>query len=126
MVLCILIALMDTYLHSTKDMDSKRQEENRTGLPVNLTLFIWKGINMKMTKEHYNHIKSTIESKLKSLGYTLSDAIKLCRDSGYNDITTGWYLLNGSDLNSFVRKELYPYLKDTHIDTALKSIIKSA
>jgi len=81
---------------------------------------------MKMTKEHYNHIKSTIENKLNSLGFTLSDAIELCRNSGYNDITTGWYLLNGSDLNSFVRKELYLYLKDTHIDTALKSIIKSA
>ena len=81
---------------------------------------------MKMTKEHYNHIKQVIEEKLKSLGYTLSDAVKLYRESGYTDITTGWYLLNGSGLDTFVRKELYLYLKDTHIDTALKSIIKSA
>lgn len=79
-----------------------------------------------MTKEHYNYIKHAIEDKLKTLGYTLSDAIKLCRDSGYNDIATGWYLLNGSGLNNFVCKELYPYLIDKHIDTALKSIIKSA
>lgn len=81
---------------------------------------------MKMTKDHYNHIKSTIEEKLKSLGYTLSDAVKLCNESGYTDITTGWYLLNGSGLNTFVCKELYLYLNDTHINTALKAIVKSA
>lgn len=80
---------------------------------------------MKMTKEHYNKIAQAIEEKLKTLGYTLSDAVKLCKESGYNDITTGWYLLNGSGLNAFVRKELYQYLTDKHIDTALKSIIKS-
>ncbi len=80
---------------------------------------------MKMKKEHYEHIKVTIENKLKSLGHTLNDAVKLCRDSGYTDITTGWYLLNGSGLDTFVRKELYLYLTDKHIDTALKSIIKS-
>ena len=81
---------------------------------------------MKMTKEHYKYIKQAIEEKLKTLGYTLSDAVKLCKESDYNDITTGWYLLNGSGLNDFVCKELYLYLNDTHIDTALKSIIKSA
>ena len=81
---------------------------------------------MKMKKEHYKHIKDTIENKLKSLGYTLNDAVKLCRDSGHTDITTGWYLLKGSDLISFVCDELYPYLNDNHINTALKSIIKSA
>ena len=81
---------------------------------------------MKMTKEHYNHIEQVIKEKLKSFGYTLSDAVKLCNESGYTDITTGWYLLNGSGLNTFVRKELYLYLKDTHIDTALKAIVKSA
>ena len=81
---------------------------------------------MKMKKEHYEYIKVTIENKLKSLGHTLNDAVKLCRDRGYTDITTGWYLLNGSGLDTFVRKELYLYLTDKHIDTALKSIIKSA
>lgn len=44
-----LIALTDTY-HSIKDTDSKRQEENRTGLPVNLTSFTWKGISMNKSK----------------------------------------------------------------------------
>lgn len=81
---------------------------------------------MKMTKEHYNYIKQAIEEKLKTLGYTLSDAVKLCKESDYNDIAIGWYLLRGSGLIDFVCKELYPYLNDTHINTALKSIIKSA
>ena len=52
---------------------------------------------MKMTKEHYNHIKSTIEEKLKSLGYTMSDAVKLCNDSGYTDITLDGTFLMGLD-----------------------------
>ena len=81
---------------------------------------------MKMKPEHYKHIKSSIENKLATLGFTLNEAIELSREKGLNDISIGWYLLNGSDLTSFVRKELYPYLVDKHIDTALKSIIKSA
>lgn len=80
---------------------------------------------MKMTKDHYIYIKSAIESKLKSLGYTLNDAVKLCREKGLNDIAIGWYLLNGSGLNTFVCEELYLYLNDTHINTALKAIVKS-
>ena len=79
-----------------------------------------------MKPEHYKHIKSSIENKLATLGFTLNEAIELSREKGLNDISIGWYLLNGSDLTSFVRKELYPYLVDKHIDTALKSIIKSA
>ena len=80
---------------------------------------------MKIKSEHYKHIKDTIENKLATLGFTLNEAIKLSREKGLNDISTGWYLLNGSGLTGFVRKELYPYLNDKHIDTALKSIIKS-
>jgi len=81
---------------------------------------------MKIKPEHYKHIKSTIENKLATLGFTLNEAVNLAQEKGLNDIAFGWYLLNGSNLSDFVRKELYPYLKDKHIDTALKSIIKSA
>lgn len=79
-----------------------------------------------MKKEHFDYIKSEIEKVLKKYqgiekeyekgNFSRSDKTKdLQRRFCYD-------LFYGAGLNSFACKELYPYLNDSNIYTALKRI----
>jgi hypothetical protein len=81
---------------------------------------------MKMTKPHFNHLKSEIDIVLKkypNLVYEyenglipLAGKVKSLQVRFNND------LLYGAGLTSFVCQELYPYISDQHISTALNRI----
>lgn len=90
---------------------------------------------MKMSPEHFNILKTAINKALK-LHYmvnTFSDLVKV-----YEQHKIGvdyakrarWDLLWLAKKEKliperFVVDELYPYIDDTHIDSALKAIVKS-
>jgi len=75
---------------------------------------------MKIKPEHYSYIKHAIDAlpkdkvaqhKAKELG---KDKAKRFR----------WDLFHAARLSRFASDELYGYLNDDHIDTALKGIVK--
>ena len=75
---------------------------------------------MKMTLEHYNQVKAAIASIPREL--VLEHKSKeLGKDK---DMRFRWDLFIAAKLSTFASDELYQYLNDDHIDTALKSVIK--
>lgn len=78
---------------------------------------------MKMKPEHYNHIKehmAKIADKIPAHKERIKDDPRI-KDL---DMRIRWDWLWGTGLSSWMSTNLYPYLNDTHIDTALKSIVK--
>ncbi len=82
---------------------------------------------MKMSTKDYSRIKRAIETVIKEK----PDSIQIYSTSGctlkrfYWDLfhATGLKIGDGAGMPGDI--ELYSYLDDTHIDTALKSIVKS-
>jgi len=82
---------------------------------------------MKIKNEHYNHMKSEIEKLFQNnLSNIDNHRSVLETDNRVKDIKKRmrWDLLNATNLTTFVCRELYQYLDDTHIDTALRNIMK--
>ena len=80
---------------------------------------------MKITKEHYECLENQMVKVIKEkTGFTIEQAVNEIRKSpdNWSDKAIRWYLLNGCGLTPFVCKELYKYLNDSHIDTALRKI----
>lgn len=79
---------------------------------------------MKITGEHYNHMFKAIES----IGFSTMQNHKNAVVMGgkYKDL--GKRLRNDflymSGLSAWVCDNLYPYADDSHIDTALRGIMK--
>ena len=86
--------------------------------------------NMKIKKEHYEHIKQEIQNLVSAKGKeTIAEYKKdLLNDTRIKDINVRfrWDLLHAANLDSYVCNTLYinEGLHDTHIDTALKHIVK--
>lgn len=78
---------------------------------------------MKMIPEHYAVIKKAMQEKA-----FLLPAIKLSINGGKRpkdmEMRIRWDLFNATELLKWQCDVLYGYLDDTHIDTALKSIMK--
>lgn len=80
---------------------------------------------MKITKEHYEHMKSEI-SKVFTKEKDESHRKFIIIEGKSKDIEMRlrhdwkWY----AGLSGFICKEIYQYANDTHIDTALKKIMK--
>ena len=73
-----------------------------------------------MTIEHYNQVKAAIASIPRDLA--LEHKSKgLGKDKA---MRFRWDLFIAAELSTFASDELYQYLNDDHIDTALKSVIK--
>lgn len=75
---------------------------------------------MKIKKSHYDYMKAQI-NKLDR------EAIKKHKDLGLGidkNKRFRWDLFRAAGLSNFASDELYNYLNDTHIDSALKSIVK--
>jgi len=84
---------------------------------------------MKMTEKHYREIKQAINILLEAHpelpeSYIAGDFYRseLVKDI---DKRYRWDLLNFSNISAkYICDNLYSYLNDIHIDTALKSIVK--
>lgn len=75
---------------------------------------------MKMTAEHYQHIKSEI-AQLPRDRVLAHKALGMGKDP---EVRFRWDLLYAAKLTGpWVSDNLYPYLNDDHIDTALKRIV---
>jgi hypothetical protein len=78
---------------------------------------------MKMTSEHYQKIKAAIpaDSIPAHRAYLLSPSNP--RPAKDLEMRLRWDLLHAYLGAAWVCAELYPYLNDTHIDTALRNVI---
>ena len=81
---------------------------------------------MKIKTEHYNKLKTAIDLVLNGYPDIVSDyeAGLFSRSDKVKDLQKRFCfdLLFGTGLSSWVSKELYSYLDDTHIYSALKSM----
>ena len=81
---------------------------------------------MKITTKHFNHIKTEIEKVLVNYPNLVSEyeTGNFPRSEKVKDLQKRFCfdLMYGAGLNKFVCSELYSYLNDDHIYTALKKI----
>lgn len=78
---------------------------------------------MKIKPEHYNHMKNAmaaIADKIPDHRERIKDDPRV-KDL---DMRLRWDWLYGAVPSSWVSTNLYPYMHDTHIDTALRAIVK--
>lgn len=75
---------------------------------------------MKITAEHYDVLKTAI-ARLSREECLAHKALELGKDK---NMRFRWDLLYMSKMIDWVCDNLYTYLDDTHVDTALKSIVK--
>ena len=78
---------------------------------------------MKITQEHYDYIKNAIAPFVSDI-----DAMKeiISNDSRVKDAEKRlrWDFTYKAKLSTWMCDNLYSYMNDNHIDTALKSIMK--
>ncbi len=83
---------------------------------------------MKITLEHYNHMKTEIKKVVELKGPAAIEAhkesLKLNPKVKNLDKRFRWDMFNAACLVRFTCENIYSYANDDHIDTALKSIIK--
>lgn len=79
---------------------------------------------MKIKKEHYEHMKQEISKLDKEKVASYKDSLK--SDGRIKDIDKRfrWDLSYAAKLAPWVCDNLYSYMNDDHIDTALKNIVK--
>ena len=84
---------------------------------------------MKITKEHFDYLEEKISevlAKYNDRGQLVAEYEQglFPRSEKTKDLQKRFCfdLLHGAGLNKFVCSELYPYLQDDHIYTALKAI----
>lgn len=80
---------------------------------------------MKITKEHYNHLKSEIIAKHEFMLKEHSNDYSVYLNAGHSVKRHTWDLLHAAGLTPFICDTLYKYLNDEHINTALVNIHKS-
>ena len=71
---------------------------------------------MKITMPHYNHLARSIQPAIDAT------PLQAYRDAGLSDKRYRWDMTYKAGLSGWICDELYPYLNDDHIDTALRSI----
>ena len=83
---------------------------------------------MKIKKEHFDYIHRGIHETVKRYGFERIHAHRLAlksRDEVRDaDKRLRHDLLYRSGLSAFVCDHVYPYADDTHLDTALRQIMK--
>jgi len=85
---------------------------------------------MKMNATDYQLLKATIERKLVQGKVNLAEESKRYKEQGLSDKRFRWDLLRfagvkiGNSAGTPGPFNLYDYLDNTHIDTALKAIVK--
>ena len=78
---------------------------------------------MKIKTEHYKEMLNVLSKVDKDAARKHKEALK--QDARVKDVEKRlrWDLLYAAKLSPWICDNLYPYLNDSHIDTALKSII---
>ena len=71
---------------------------------------------MKMKQEHYDYIKNAIEQA------NTGDIEQEYKNGTISPMRYRWDLTYAASLSGWICKNLYSYLDDTHIDTALRNI----
>jgi len=75
---------------------------------------------MKMTKAHYNHVRESIVLIM----HNFPNARGEYESKGLHE-RFRWDALNKSVGSQWVSDNLYPYLNDAHIDTALRRVMSN-
>ena len=75
---------------------------------------------MKITSEHYGKLSAAV---LGQLAARPGIAAKYA-EAGLSEKRFRWDLLWACNLSGWITSELYPYLNDDHIDSALRRILK--
>ncbi len=75
---------------------------------------------MKIRQEHYDRMKTDIAQVLSTVEPQVLDVFK----KTHSEKRFRWDLMYMAKLTPFICSELYAYLNDDHIDTALRSIVK--
>ena len=77
---------------------------------------------MKMKKEDYQYLKSRLEHLIEKIQ---SHREWIIAEGKAKDVEMRlrWDLLHAAKIDDFIIDTLYPYLNDTHIDTALRKIM---
>jgi hypothetical protein len=78
---------------------------------------------MKMTKEHYAYMKGAMSAIPRNKVVSHYEWLKLQPNVGDIAMRLRWDWFHAAGLTPWSCKELYPYLNDTHIDTALRKIV---
>ena len=84
---------------------------------------------MKIKPQHYSIIKDSINQFMESHKGLLEQHyqdIKINNKAKDIDKRFRWDIIHGAGLTQFICKELYPYLNDDHIDTALRRVMREA
>jgi hypothetical protein len=77
---------------------------------------------MKMNPEHYSYILSEIDTLLDIHNVTIHEVKAHYAKNKLTSKRMRWDLLYAAKLSKWVCDNLYDYLDDTHIDTALKKM----
>ena len=73
---------------------------------------------MKIQAAHFAHIQTVVST------LDTAELRKEYREAGLSDKRYRWDLTYKANLTQYICDTLYPYLNDTHIDTALRSMVK--
>ena len=76
---------------------------------------------MKMTRQHQNHLSMKIDAVLQNSDVNVSDKY---RDGGLSHKRFRWDLLWAAIPSKWICDNLYTYINDDHIDTALRNIVQ--
>ena len=71
---------------------------------------------MKITLEHYNQLAASLQPAIDD------NPIQAYREAGLSEKRYRWDMTYKAGLSKWICDNLYPYLDDSHIDTALRSI----
>lgn len=78
---------------------------------------------MKIKPEHYVHLKTEMRRNADKIP---AHRVALSNDARVKDVEKRlrWDLLYSANLSPWICDNLYSYMDDTHIDTALRQIVK--
>lgn len=83
---------------------------------------------MKIKPDHYAHLRDAISPWVPQLiqHHANLSARKQAGDNSVKDVSkrVRWDALYAAKLSVWVCDTLYPYMDDTHVDTALRSIMR--
>jgi len=77
---------------------------------------------MKIKVEHYHYLEKSIYNYLNEHKTTLYDLWNQYKDNGLTAMRFRWDLTYAAKLTPWICDNLYSYLNDNHIDTALRKI----
>jgi len=81
-------------------------------------------MTLKIKKEHYDHMQAEITRALADAGVTPKELREEYTRTGLSEKRLRWDAFHAAKLNGFLCSTLYLYLDDSHVDSALKQIVR--